>query len=142
MCSTQPVADFYEDYFITKYDTINNRYNIKSGGSRGHQSEETKKKISDSNTGKRRTPEQKLKISQSIAGEKNPHYGKKGTLSQNYGKKHTNTTKEKRSKITKIIADQIRIEYVRGDISQKKLAEKYGISQTVVSDIVINRIWN
>ncbi len=142
VCSTQRVADFYENYFITERDTINNGYNIKGGGSHGHQSNETKAKISVANTGKRRTPEQKLTISRSVAGEKHPHYGKKGILSQNYGKKHTNTTKEKRSKITKAIADQIRIEYAAGGISQKKLGKKYGVSQDVISRIILNKIWN
>lgn len=142
VCSTQRIADFYEDYFITRYDTINNGYNIKSGGSHGRQSDETKAKISAANFGKRRTPEQKLTISRSVAGEKHPHYGKKGALSQNYGKRHTNTTKEKRSKITKVIADRIRLEYAHGGISQQKLADRYGISQDVVSRIVLNKIWN
>ena len=142
VCSTQNVADFYEDYFIHKYDTINTGHNIKNGGSRGQQSSETKKKISVANTGKIRTPEQKLTISLSIAGEKHPHYGKKGILSQNFGKKHSNTTKEKRSKITKIIADQIRIEYSTNNVSQKELGNKYGITQDVVSRIILYKIWN
>lgn len=141
ICSTQEIADFYEDYFITKYDTINNGYNIKSGGSHGRQSDKTKAKISIANTGKRRTPEQKRRIAQSIAGEKHPHFGRTGILSQNYGKRHTDETKEKRSKINKTIADQIRIEYAEGILSQSKLAKRHGISQSVVSDICLNRIW-
>ncbi len=50
---TQEDADYYEDYFISKYDSINNGYNLKRGGRNGggRHSEETKKLLSIKNKG-------------------------------------------------------------------------------------------
>ena len=35
VCSTQEVADYLECFFIEKYDTVNNGYNINEGGKTG-----------------------------------------------------------------------------------------------------------
>ena len=43
---TQEVANHWETYFIKRYDSIKNGYNIREGGSRGKHSEETKIKMS------------------------------------------------------------------------------------------------
>lgn len=51
-CSTQKIADELEVYFINKYDSIKNGYNIREGGSRGKWSEESKKKLSQARKGK------------------------------------------------------------------------------------------
>jgi len=66
---TQKDADAFEDFFIKKYDTIKNGYNIKDGGSYGRHSEATKKKLSELNM-----------------GINNPMFGKCGILNNNYGK--------------------------------------------------------
>lgn len=42
----QLTADYLERFWITVYDSIENGYNIREGGSRGRHSEETKKKMS------------------------------------------------------------------------------------------------
>jgi group I intron endonuclease len=47
----QETADYWETYFIQKYDSINNGYNIRLGGSKGKHSEETKRKMSLSQIG-------------------------------------------------------------------------------------------
>lgn len=89
---TQKDADFFEDYFIKEYDSINNGYNIKEGGSNGKMTEESKRKISEANKGHKvseatrfavslahkgiaLTEEHKAKISENVKGEKHPLWG-------------------------------------------------------------------
>jgi group I intron endonuclease len=51
-CSTQETADYWEEYFIKKYDSINLGYNLREGGSHGKTSEETKRKLSIAGKGR------------------------------------------------------------------------------------------
>ena len=44
--------------------------------------------------------------------------------------------------ITKAIADQIRADYLVGNISQRRLAQKYSISQATISNVLLGRSWN
>ena len=78
VCSTQETADYWEDYFIEKYDSRNRKYgyNIREGGSYGKLSLETKLKISLSKKGKLASEETKNKLSLARKGENNPNYGK------------------------------------------------------------------
>ena len=46
VCGTQETADYWETYFIKKYDSIVVGYNLKEGGSHGRTHEETKRKLS------------------------------------------------------------------------------------------------
>lgn len=81
--------DELEKFYIEKYDSYNNGYNMTLGGSGsngGFQTEESKRKISEkakgrkgSMLGRHLTEEQKNKISnfaKTRTGEKNPFYGK------------------------------------------------------------------
>jgi group I intron endonuclease len=52
-CDNQMTADYLETFWINTYDSIKNGYNIKTGGSNGRPSEETKKKISATLTGRK-----------------------------------------------------------------------------------------
>ena len=63
-----------------------------------HHSEETKRKISASNTGKKRTDNFKLERSKQTTGSNNPMYGKPSAMK---GKKHSEETKQKMSKASK-----------------------------------------
>jgi len=87
-------ANYLEATLINQYDSINNGYNIRNGGSNGKLSEETKKKISQSRIGKytgenssfygrHHTEENRKKISEltkaRVQGEDNPFFGKKHT---------------------------------------------------------------
>ena len=77
---TQVLADAWEIHFITKYDSVNNGYNIKSGGSRGTLPPESRQKISEASKhqtnrwkwpkGKPRSEADKLKISNAELGKK------------------------------------------------------------------------
>lgn len=77
---TKEEADYWETYFIKKYESINPNkgYNIRLGGSHGSLSEKTKNKLRDKMKGK-------------YDGEHNPFYGRK----------HTAETKEKIGKKNK-----------------------------------------
>lgn len=72
VCGTQKTADYWETYFIDRYHSLDRKigYNIKSGGSTGKLSDETKKKLSDANIGKILTDEHKNKIGISNTGKK------------------------------------------------------------------------
>lgn len=45
-------------------------------------------------------------------------------------------------RITRFIAGEIRRLYAAGDVSQQRLAKKFGVAQTTVSCIVRNQTWN
>lgn len=63
---TKEEADYWEEYYIKKYDSINNGYNLKSGGSHCEYSNESKEKMSKNHA--------------DVSGKKNPMYGKKHSL--------------------------------------------------------------
>lgn len=67
---TQVEADHLEDKFIVLLDSIKSGYNIRSGGSRGKLSPETRAKLSKANTGKVRTAEMRQKLSVWMTGRK------------------------------------------------------------------------
>ena len=72
-------ADALEIKLIQEYDSVNNGYNSEFGGKLNKEiTNITRKKISDSLTGYKRTKENIKNISESKKGEKNPMYGKKG----------------------------------------------------------------
>lgn len=84
-CETQEEADALEKQFIVQYDSINDGYNISSGGQierdesclKGRKlSEETKEKLRKSYKHRELTPEEREKISERNRGSNNPMYGK------------------------------------------------------------------
>ncbi|ABT14788.1 hypothetical protein NY2A_B389R [Paramecium bursaria Chlorella virus NY2A] len=97
---------YIEMILIEELETLSPEgYNLrKGGGCYGSLSEETKKKLSEANTGeknpfygKQHSEETKKKNSEAIRGEKNPMFGKTGEKSPNYGKSRTDETKKKQS---------------------------------------------
>ena len=93
-----------EQYYIAFYDSMNNGYNMTTGGINCIYSKETKKKISKSNIGekgywygKKFSKEHKRKMSDAKRGEKHPLYGRCGELNPFYGKHHSEETKKKMS---------------------------------------------
>lgn len=67
---TQDIANYWEDYFIKKYDTIKHGFNIREGGSKGKASPFTKKKMSAWQIGRKLTDEHKANISKARMGQK------------------------------------------------------------------------
>jgi DNA-binding transcriptional regulator LsrR (DeoR family) len=53
----------------------------------------------------------------------------------------TKRPQRRKPKLTPARADAIRRQYKRG-MTQSRLAEKYGIAQATVSNVVTGRIWN
>lgn len=83
------LLNFKEQFWIAFYDCIKPKgYNITSGGKNYIPNEETRRKISEANKGK-------------LVGEKHPMYGKRGELSPNYGRHHTEEAKQKMSESCK-----------------------------------------
>jgi group I intron endonuclease len=112
VCHTQEVADFWEDYFINKYDSIDKGYNIRYGGSKGKHTEEAKKKMSVSHMGKHTSAKTEFK-----PGYIGP------------------------SKLNLLIAEEIREKYAKGSYTHRQLAQEYRVSQPTICLIVKNKTW-
>jgi hypothetical protein len=72
-----------------------------AGDGPSNYSQETKNKISKSNTGKKASIETKFKLSESRTGEKNPMFGRKGKDAPGYGRKMSDEEKQHLSNIKK-----------------------------------------
>ena len=76
---SKEVAEAEEIRLIKEFDSIVNGYNIEHGGNTiGTHSEETRRKISEANKGRKGhkwTKEEKARISEQTRGENNPFYG-------------------------------------------------------------------
>lgn len=59
---TKEEADYWEEYYIKEFDSIEEGYNLKTGGSHCEYSEESRQKMSTNHA--------------DVSGEKNPMYGK------------------------------------------------------------------
>jgi hypothetical protein len=153
---SQPEADYWEGHFMRKFNSLDREhgYNDKSTGGNGLHSDETKKKISSTKTGKKLSPEQikwmkenpnsgtfkkghKLsegslnKISNSKKGKPSPNKGKpqseeakKKNSDAHKGKKTSEETKKKQSIASKGISKS---EEHRKNISLAK--SKFSIDQ-------------
>jgi len=113
-----------------------------------HPSEETKKKMSESQKGeknhffgKHHSEETKQKMSEShadVSGEKNPFYGKKHSeefKSSMSGENNIN------SKLNWEMIKEIREKYDTKEYYQRQLAEEYGVSRTSIQFVVNNATW-
>jgi group I intron endonuclease len=148
ICETQDDADFWECFFINQFDSINNGYNLRAGGSRGRHSEISKQKMSNS------------AIKRNVAGEKNPNYGNHKLAGKNhplYGKTRTNEEKEKISKTKRERKNSIGIKNGRAKLTEndvieirkahnsgitiKFLAKKYNLSFSTIYSIIKRKLW-
>ncbi len=169
-CRTQDDADEIEVQLIKQYDSRNKEkgYNIVKGGDtlgsgsdhpsfgKKH-SEERKRNISRSLTGRPVSEETRRLISQSQKNQPRWSAEQKQQMSIDRGgsvlsKKHKEKIsqslkgkyvgeKHSQSKLTWDIVRKIRKEYALGGISMAKLAEKYGVSSALISRVVNNQIW-
>ena len=89
---SREAAEEMEVHLIAEMDAIRSGYNIDHGGpTKGTHSEETRKKISDGNKGKKKPPvpeSVRMAQSQRFMGEKNPFFGRR----------HKQETKDKHSR--------------------------------------------
>lgn len=87
---TQEVADYWESYFIKKYNSIASGYNLRTGGSRGAVSDETRQKM----TAYRNKPEVKARKrisaigNQYAKGHSHPSYWTGKKRPQEWCEKH------------------------------------------------------
>ena len=163
-CDTSEELNEKEIHFISFYNTTNseNGYNLREGGEGGSHSQETKNKISESNSGKTngmygKKPWNKgKKLSQEhIENLRKSH---KDQIPWNKGKKlsprgpRTEEVKNKIStansgenngnaKLTCEIVKKIREDYNSGLYKKKEIAEKYSVSKERVSSITNNKVW-
>lgn len=103
-CGTQESADYWETYFIDKYDSQNRErgYNLKNGGSRGKCSEETKKKLSKIHKGKPKSLEHNKKVSEANKGRKRTPEQNKRMSELHKGKIISEETKKKMAESQKL----------------------------------------
>jgi group I intron endonuclease len=141
----QEEADYYEEYFITLYDSINNGYNLLPGGGNHRHSPETGAKISKSNTGKKRSEEFCKALSEARKGSGNPMFGKH--LSDEHKRKQSEATKGKSigelnptAKLTDNKVKKIKKMLKRG-ITEPIIAAKFGVTRSAISAISQNRSW-
>ena len=109
--STQEKINEYEMFFIERYKTltIQNGYNVSSGGANGNPYEgkteeelnEIKRKMSNSHKGKTFSDELKQKMSESQKGKKHSEETKQKISNTKKGKHHTKETKQKMSESRK-----------------------------------------
>lgn len=140
-CSTQQLADYWEKFFISFYDSIENGYNLREGGSRGKLLEATKIKISEAQSGekgfwygKTMPPEVTMKISQALLGEKNPFYGK--SHNEEALIKMRDNHKNKPKKFIQSDIDIIKYKANTLNISYTDLAKEFNVHRKTISHVV------
>ena len=161
----QHCLSLLEKWYINEIDTYNNGYNSTLGGEDNPMNYKIfRDKVSNANKGRKRTREQKLKIS----GENSHRYGKpsytrgiphtdetKRKISKsNKGKIFTPDHKEKISKTRKRnreihpssklnmkIANEIRAKYSTGKYTYKNLAKEYDINKSSINAILNYKRW-
>lgn len=166
---TQEIADYWEKYFIAKYNSISEGYNLQEGGSHGKHSRESKEKMSKSQLGKIIPNAVRSKISKSLKGivrsqetrnkMSNNRNGiifsqetKKRMSDSQLGKILSPETRKKisiaksgeKSSLAKLnwkIVDQIRLDFKTGLFKHKDLGEKYGVCESNIGCIVRNKTW-
>lgn len=94
-CNTLKELNRLETYYIKEYDTFYNGYNLNYGGDNRQISEETKRKISEANRGRRHSEETKRKLSELNIGKKLSDEVRKNMSKAQKGRKHTEETRKK-----------------------------------------------
>jgi len=142
---TEQEAFALEQYCITLYGRIDlgtgilrNLTNGGEGISGFTQSEETRKKISESNRKAYESEELRKHTSEIKKGANNPSWGKKGELSARWGVAHTEETKLKmsrsREKFLYELIDPSREVYMTSNL--REFGEQYGLANTHLYGIV------
>lgn len=131
LCISQEDANYWEKYFIDKFDSINNGYNSQDGGNGGcalgkhwNHTEEAHRKIADSMKEVMKNPEVRQKMADSKKGDKNPMKrpevrkklsdSKKGKPGCNKGRKFFNNG------VKNVMAYECPEGYVPGRIYQRR----------------------
>lgn len=150
--------DGLEQYYIKKYDTFKNGFNLTTGGEKCKMSplsdeakrkigeknrinmlgkkhtEETKRLMSESHKGLIKTESHRRHLSESLTGIKRSDEQKEKCRLANQG------SKQKTAKYTEDLIEQIRIDYMDG-IKPTELSIKYNINRGTIYGIVNNARW-
>ena len=150
--------DELEQYYIRKYNTFENGFNLTTGGEKCKMSplsDEAKRKIGEKNRinmlGKKHTEETKRLMSESHKGyikteshRRHLSESKRGKpISEEHREKcrlANQGSKQKTAKYTEDLIEQIRIDYMR-EIKPTELSVKYNINRGTIYGIVNNTRW-
>lgn len=157
-------VDELETQMIAKYKSANRQfgYNLDGGGSKNkHISEETKKKISLKNKGRKHTTESKLKIKKNhynnsgenngmfgVCGNKHPRYNKLHSIKSREqisnslkGKKQSEETKRKRAKKVQKIVNMYDLSenFIKTFESIRLASIELNVDARRISDVLCNR---
>lgn len=140
---------FYEQKYIDFFKQTHKLFNICmiAGNTLGiRMSDEAKKKLSISATGRKKTTEQVLEQSNRMMGINNPMFGKnhssdtKLLMKQNRGELHSESNPN--SKLCWEKVNKIREKYKMKQKTQKELGIEFGVSESTIQHIIKNRTWN
>ena len=155
---TKYSLDELERYYIEKYDTFKNGFNLTTGGDECRMlplSDESKRKIGEKNKinmlGKKHTEETKKLMSKSHKGYIKTESHRKHLSESLIGFKRSDEQKEKcrlanqgskqkTAKYTEDLIEQIRIDYMNG-IKPTELSIKYNINRGTIYGVVNNTRW-
>lgn len=163
-CETIDILNETEVKYIKELNCLDPDfgYNLRSGGQGGTASEETKKKISEKNSGcnngmfgkvsgnfgKKSSEETKQKLSESHLGQtpwnKGLKMGKRGPQPDEVKEKISKANSGEgngKAKLNSKIVNQIREEYDRGGVTYKDLSKKYCVSQATITNIINFIFW-
>jgi group I intron endonuclease len=155
---TKHELDRLEKYYIEKYDTFKNGFNLTTGGEECKMSplsEEAKRKIGEKNRinmlGRKHTEETKRKMSESHKGYVKSEIHRDNLSKALIGLVRSDEQKEKcrlanqgskqkTAKYTEDLIEQIRTDYMNG-IKPTELSIKYNINRGTIYGIVNNTRW-
>jgi group I intron endonuclease len=139
---------FHEQKFIDAFKKTHKLFNICmiAGNTLGiKMSDEAKRKLSISATGRRKTTEQILEQSKRMMGIKNPMFGKNHSndtkLLIKYNRGNIQAENNPHSKLSWVEVREIREKYKMKQKTQKKLGIEYGVTEATIAHILNNRTW-
>lgn len=155
---TKSKLDELEQFYIKKYNTFENGFNLTTGGEKCKMSplsdeskrkigeknkinmlgkkhtEETKKRMSESHKGYIKTESHRKHLSESLTGFIRSEEQKEKCRVANQG------SKQKTAKYTEDLIEKIRLDYMNG-IKPTELSTKYNINRGTIYSIVNNTRW-
>lgn len=145
-------VDYWESYYIKLYNSVNNGYNLESGGNKYKIfNEETKLKISKANKGKKRSAEDIEKNRIGHIGITHTEETKKKLRQANLGKHHTEEAKEKNrqahlgKKASFETREKCRQSHLKNPVTQKQIEQLYQASMKTrkkVKNVETGEIFN
>lgn len=146
VCSDKDIL-FYEQRMIDGYEAMNpergynKRLVAKSNAGMKH-SEETKRRVSEGMKGRVFSDDTRAKISAAKLGRPHTALARARMSSANKGRKLSAAVRESRGKLTYAKVEEIRTLRASTGITQRKLAEMYGVSRESIGDLLRGNTWS